>query len=196
MPQSDEKLEMFQRSILEKANAQGAQIRQETEELVKAEMEKEEARILEGFYNETQGKIAKVKTEYTKEYGRVRAQLKKELYAQREQYLSEMLARVRAELCSFVQSTYYPLFLEKKADVLCRQWKNGTLRIRPEDMQFKYLLEGLGHKVETDDAIQIGGMILVDADSGVIIDESLDNALEGQRDWFQRNSGFQAEGGH
>lgn len=195
MPQNEEKLELFKAAILEKANAQSQRILQETEESKKRELDREESKLLESFYRETQAKISKIKTDNTKELGRENARLKKELYAQREQYLSEMLARVRVELVSFAQSEKYPAFLENKAASLCGQWAGGVLRVRPGDLAHRELLEKYGRPIEADDAIRIGGVILSDPESGVVIDESLDAALENQRDWFQRNSGFQAEGG-
>lgn len=196
MPQNEEKLELFKQAILERANAQSQQILRETEEAKKRELDHEESKLLESFYRETQAKVAKIKTDNTKELGRVRAQLKKELYAQREQYLSEMMARVRVELISFVQTDKYPAFLKGKAAQLCERHKGGgILRVRPADMAHKSLLEAFGRPVEADDSIQIGGVILFDPEDGMVIDESLDAALESQRGWFQRNSGFQAEGG-
>lgn len=195
MPQNEEKLELFKQAILERANAKSRQIQQETEEAKKHELDQEESKLLDSFYRETQAKINKIKTENTKELGRVGARLKKELYAQREQYLSEMLARVRVELAAFVQTEKYPAFLERKAAVLCEQWEGGSLRVRPEDLAHRAMLEKFGRPVEGDAGIQLGGVILSDPKNGVVIDESLDAALESQRQWFQRNSGFQAEGG-
>lgn len=195
MPQNEEKLELFKQAILERANAKSRQIQQETEEAKKHELDQEEAKLLDSFYRETQAKINKIKTDNTKELGRVGARLKKELYAQREQYLSEMLARVRVELAAFVQTEKYPAFLERKAAVLCEQWEGGSLRVRPEDLAHRAMLEKFGRPVEGDAGIQLGGVILSDPKNGVVIDESLDAALESQRQWFQRNSGFQAEGG-
>lgn len=195
MPQNEEKLELFRQAILDKANAKSKQILLETEEAKKRELDREESKLLERFYNETQAKIAKIKTGYTKDLGRESARLKRELYAQREQYLAEMLARVRVELNAFVQTDGYPAFLEKKAEKLRARWKDGVLHVRPADLALRDRLAKYGWPVQADEAIQIGGAILYDPDNGVVIDESLDAALESQREWFQRNSGFQAEGG-
>lgn len=195
MPQNEEKLELFKQAILERASAQSRKIQQETEEAKKHELDQEESKLLDSFYCETQAKINKIKTDNTKELGRVSARLKKELYAQREQYLSEMLARVRVELSAFVQTEKYPAFLDRKAAALCGQWEGGCLRVRPADLVHRAVLEKYGRPVEGDNTIQLGGVILSDPENGVVIDESLDAALESQRQWFQRNSGFQAEGG-
>lgn len=195
MPQNEEKLELFRQAILDKANAKSKQILLETEEAKKRELDREESKLLERFYNETQAKIAKIKTGYTKDLGRESARLKRELYAQREQYLTEMLARVRVELNAFVQTDGYPAFLEKKAEKLRARWTHGVLHVRPADLALRDRLAKYGWPVQADEAIQIGGAVLYDPENGVVIDESLDAALESQREWFQRNSGFQAEGG-
>ena len=62
-------------------------------------------------------------------------------------------------------------------------------------MLFRDRLEKFGRPVETDSGIHLGGLILYDPEKGAVIDESLDAALEAQKGWFQRNSGFQTEGG-
>lgn len=194
MPQNEEKLELFRQAILEKANAQKEAVRQETEARKKKVLDEEEAKLLEGFYRETQTKIQKIKAQNIKELGQASTRLKRELYAQREQYVNEILARVRADLAAFVQSEAYGDFLEKKAGKLCAQWPGGTLRLRPEDRAFGERLGKYGCPVETDPAIHLGGLVLYDPEKGAVIDESLDAALEAQKEWFQRNSGFQAEG--
>ncbi|MCI9362982.1 MAG: hypothetical protein HFG17_01845 [Oscillospiraceae bacterium] len=195
MPQNEEKLELFRQAILEKANAQKEAVRQETEARKKKMLDEEESKLLESFYRETQTKIQKIKAQNIKELGQESTRLKRELYAQREQYVNEILARVRADLVAFTQSETYGDFLEKKAEKLCTQWPGGILRLRPDDIPFRDRLEKFGRPVETDSGIHLGGLILYDPEKGAVIDESLDAALEAQKGWFQRNSGFQTEGG-
>jgi len=195
MPQNEEKLELFRQAILEKANAQKEAVRQETEARKKKMLDEEESKLLESFYRETQTKIQKIKAQNIKQLGQESTRLKRELYAQREQYVNEILARVRADLVAFTQSETYGDFLEKKAEKLCTQWPGGILRLRPDDMPFRDRLDNFGRPVETDSGIHLGGLILYDPEKGAVIDESLDAALEAQKGWFQRNSGFQTEGG-
>jgi len=180
MPQNEEKLELFRQAILEKANAQKEAVRQETEARKKKMLDEEESKLLESFYRETQTKIQKIKAQNIKQLGQESTRLKRELYAQREQYVNEILARVRADLVAFT---------------LCTQWPGGILRLRPDDMPFRDRLEKFGRPVETVSGIHLGGLILYDPEKGAVIDESLDAALEAQKGWFQRNSGFQTEGG-
>lgn len=197
MLRNEEKLELFKQAILEKANAQSVEIEKETAAQKKREMDREESRLLDGFYQETQAKVKKIKAQYTRELSSVRGTLKKELYGQREQYLGEIMARVRAELSAFAQRSAYREFLIGKTRKICAQWPGkGEIHVRPADLELaRQVLAPFQRPVIGDEGIQLGGAVLYDLENGIVIDESLDGQLKNQKDWFRQNSGFQVEGG-
>lgn len=45
-------------------------------------------------------------------------------------------------------------------------------------------------EVEVSDKILIGGFIIENKATNVVVDESLDFALENQKDWFYKTSGL------
>ena len=45
-------------------------------------------------------------------------------------------------------------------------------------------------EVEVSDKITIGGFIVKNKATNVVVDESLDFALENQKDWFYKTSGL------
>ena len=49
---------------------------------------------------------------------------------------------------------------------------------------------GLNLEVEVSDKIKIGGFIIENKATNVVVDESLDTALENQKDWFYKTSGL------
>ena len=49
---------------------------------------------------------------------------------------------------------------------------------------------GIDLDVKTSDQIKIGGFIIENKANNVVIDESLDFALENQKDWFYKTSGL------
>lgn len=196
MPQAAvDKLELFEQEILAKANAERDAILRETEEMKKQELDREEAKQLEELYRDIQAKTARIKLDHTKALSKERVRLKQELYAQRERYVTELLARVRAELVAFTKSPEYPAFLEAKVKKIASQGslEGGILEVRSDDLAYGNRLKALcGCEVAANDAaVTIGGVILRGDARGICVNESLDAALESQRDWFYRNSGFQ-----
>ena len=116
------KLELFEEAILAKAAAERQEAEQVTERMKKAELDKEENRLLNGLYQQIQDQIHQMQTENVKEISRNARDLKKQLYQQREQYLAEIIARARAELAVFSKGPDYPAYLERPqtARTICR----------------------------------------------------------------------------
>lgn len=71
--------------------------------------------------------------------------------------------------------------------------ENSTLKLRKVDMKYKDELikaYGMSIEVEVSDKILIGGFIIENKATNVVVDESLDFALENQKDWFYKTSGL------
>ena len=63
---------------------------------------------------------------------------------------------------------------------------------KKDERYLKMLCERYGHGCvgEVDTSISIGGFLLACEDSGIVIDETFDTAIEEQRSWFYTNSGL------
>lgn len=191
----EKKLEMFEQEIIKKAEAEKQMILKEGEEIKKAELDEEENRLLEELYHHIQSEVSQIKTTGIKEVSRENAKLKKGLYQQREQYLTQILSFARAELVSFVNTQAYSEFLMKKAAALAKDYRQdgSTIKLRTQDLSFREKIQevyGPCEIVADDEAIKIGGIILENRKSGILVDYSLDTALEEQKDWLYNNSGF------
>lgn len=71
--------------------------------------------------------------------------------------------------------------------------ENSILKLRKEDLKYKDKLikaYGMPIEVEVSDKILIGGFIIENKATNVVVDESLDFALENQKDWFYKTSGL------
>ncbi|MEI3293220.1 MAG: hypothetical protein V8R63_07105 [Thomasclavelia ramosa] len=70
---------------------------------------------------------------------------------------------------------------------------DSTLELRQADMKYADELVkayGIALEVEVSDKITIGGFIIKNKATNVVVDESLDTALENQKDWFYKTSGL------
>lgn len=191
----EEKLGMFEQAILKKAEAEKQAILDESEEMKKAQLEEEENRLLEELYHHIQSEVSQIKTQGVKEVARKNMKLKKELYQQREQYIKQVLSLARAELVSFVQTQAYGDYLLRKAALLAKDHKmdGSVIKLRTQDLSYRdQILEVYGPcEVEADDeSIAIGGIILENRTRGILLDYSLDTALEEQVSWLYNNSGL------
>lgn len=198
MAQENEKLTLFEEEILRRANAEKDEILRAVEEEKRAELAKEENRLLEEHYRKIQAQVAEIKTNSIKEISRETRAMKRKLYQQREQYLVEMLAKARVELAAFVKSDEYEAFLMKRVSELAKEYplEGSVLRVRTEDLRYADKIREIygACTVEADDAsIAVGGVILLNVQRGVEVDLSLDAALAEQRGWFYSHSNFNFE---
>lgn len=68
-----------------------------------------------------------------------------------------------------------------------------VLYLRKDDMVYQEDLKkayGLDIDVQTADSIELGGFMIENPETHVVVDETLDFALENQKDWFYKTSGL------
>ena len=68
-----------------------------------------------------------------------------------------------------------------------------VLCVRKEDLKYADDLKkayALPIEVEEGQQIQLGGFIIENKTTNVVVDESLDSNLEAQKDWFYKTSGL------
>ena len=194
----EEKLELFEQAILKKAEAEKQAILNESEKTKKAELDQEENKLLEELYYHIQSEVSQIKTAGIKEISRENSELKKQLFQQRQQYITDILARARAELVSFAKSEAYGEYLLKKAESLAQTHRmdGSVIKLRTQDLSYSDRIREIYGpcEVKADDAtIAIGGMILENRAKGILVDYSLDTALEEQKNWIYNYSGFHIE---
>ena len=86
------KLEQFRLAILKKAQAQRDQILAESQAAKGQALQAEEDRLLEKIFRRMQQEIADLKTAHIKQLSQQAQEQKRRLYAQREEYLSQLRA--------------------------------------------------------------------------------------------------------
>ena len=118
----------------------------------------------------------------------------KKLITKRDEYVTAIFTKAREELVAFSKSEEYKAFLVKKMEKVKKDFDEKTVMyLSPKDLGYKdELLKSFGKdiKVETRESIIIGGFVLENLESHLIVDETLDFALRNQKDWFNKNSGL------
>lgn len=118
----------------------------------------------------------------------------KKLIEKRESYVSEVFQSSEDKLIEFTSSTEYRELMLKKAKKIINMIEDECiLYVLEKDLSLKDELLSLSNKIidiKVSQDFKIGGMIGMNPDSSLIIDETLDFALENQREWFTQNSGL------
>ena len=195
---SEDKIELFRKEIMSKASAERDAILKEAEEAKRQELDREQNRQLEEIYQKMQAEIAAIKVENARIISAESRKLREQLYRQREQYLSELMARARVELVAFTATPAYAAYLTRTAQQLAEQYPpepDAVLELREEDMVHAKSLEAAyGGKVRVcTQPIAIGGMRMVNQRRGASVDCTLESALEKQKEWFYENSHLSIE---
>ena len=119
----------------------------------------------------------------------------KKLIKKRDEYVKNIFDQARDELKAFVKSDEYLPFVEAKIQRVAENFKDSQsiMYVSHDDFKNKDAFVkafGTDIEVQASDDIQIGGFILENKASSLVVDETLDFALNNQKDWFNKNSGL------
>lgn len=119
----------------------------------------------------------------------------KKLIEKRDEYVKNIFDQARDELKAFVKSDEYFPFVEAKIQRVAENFKDSKsiMYVSHDDFKNKDAFVkafGTDIEVQASDDIQIGGFILENKASSLVVDETLDFALNNQREWFNKNSGL------
>lgn len=113
----------------------------------------------------------------------------------RETYVEDIFAEAKAKLMDFVSGDEYADYLINKVAEIGKKYQlaDSVIYLRQADLSLKdKIMAAYGQDVQVaaDPAITIGGFILENKRTNLILDESIDFNLENQRDWFYKTSGL------
>ncbi|WP_303194148.1 V-type ATP synthase subunit E [Thomasclavelia spiroformis] len=119
----------------------------------------------------------------------------KKLVETREAYVTKIFKEAKNRLNEFVNSDGYKMYLIKHMEKISSlyQMSDSILKLRQNDTKYADDLVkayGIDLTVEVSDEIKIGGFIIENKATNVVVDESLDTALENQKEWFYKTSGL------
>lgn len=119
----------------------------------------------------------------------------KKLVETREGYVAKIFKEAKNRLTEFVNGDDYKTYLIKHMEKISSlyQMSNSILKIRQNDTKYAddlVKVYGIDLTVEVSDEIKIGGFIIENKATNVVIDESLETALENQKEWFYKTSGL------
>ena len=193
MAENTEALTAIQEDIQDQAGMVTRQIQSEVQQLQDEEIHffSESLQKETGHYEEKE--ISELELLQATKTSQAKLKIKRDLLAQRQAMASELFNHVADELKAFAASEAYADFMEKKLDKhasLIR--KPGTCTVREQDAALmREILKRRGYPQAVETVyLEFGGWRFMCPSEGFEIDETLDNALRNQKEWFQNNSGF------
>jgi vacuolar-type H+-ATPase subunit E/Vma4 len=135
-----------------------------------------------------------IQSQASQEISETHTQRTKALIAKRDEYVKTIFDAAREKLVAFTTTPEYGEYLSRKAKAASEEdMSEPVLMIRSEDLHYVDMIKenyGKDPQVEETSDITIGGFILKDQVTSVVVDETLEFALENQRGWFAAHSGL------
>ncbi len=139
--------------------------------------------------------VEEISSQAASEISEIHTDRTKKLINKRDEYVKAVFDEAKKELIEFSQSDEYIPFMQAKIKKVANTFKDADaiLYIKEDDLSLKdELLKALGYEIEikVSDDIKIGGIMIEDLKNALIVDETLDFALNNQKEWFNKNSGL------
>lgn len=184
----------FLDAINQYAEKQKALISSEVENYKAQKIEQATESGLKDAYELIQRDIAERKSAIVTEYAQKEYDLRRELFMERERLAESVFAEVLDKLAEYSSTPEYRAAVvrsAKEASELCGD-SACTVLIKPADMSLSDEIRSCFAEasVIADDTVTVGGIKVICEDKGLVIDDTLDTRLSGQRAWFAMNSGL------
>ncbi len=195
MQNGEELLAYFQKEINAEVEKEIAEIEAETKRLREDAYAKLEASSKREAEEKAEKEINELVLANAKEISRMQTKTNKQLISKRQELQDAIFAACREQLMDFTQTKDYQEWVNRKMAKIDPSMLEGKAEIsfNPRDQKLaQTCIDRLVKKVELklNDDIQIGGFILINYSQSIVLDESLDNRLAEQEEWFYNHSGL------
>ncbi len=195
MQNGEELLAYFQKEINAEVEKEIAEIEAETKRLREDAYAKLEASSKREAEEKAEKEINELVLANAKEISRMQTKTNKQLISKRQELQDAIFAACREQLMDFTPTKDYQEWVNRKMAKIDPAMLEGKAEIsfNPRDQKLaQTCIDRLVKKVELklNDDIQIGGFILINYSQSIVLDESLDNRLAEQEEWFYNHSGL------
>ncbi|MFT8888578.1 MAG: V-type ATP synthase subunit E [Ethanoligenens sp.] len=195
MSQTDVNLKKFTSAVLSDAEAQRSKIMAEIEDYRQREMQRAEEDVLHEAYNLIQSEIASIRNKQSREISLAELEGRRKLLTLREEITQKVFKEAADQIVAYTQTDAYSDWLCDALKKSSASMADGSLIIevkRGEHTPADKLIAATGRKATVQEVpgILIGGFILVNNEKGFVIDETLDQKLHNEKDWFAASSGL------
>lgn len=194
--QSKEQIFLYMKEEIERlAKKEEEQILSEAKELEQEAYESMKAEAKADANAQLNKELAEISSQASVEAAANLETRTKQLVEKRDGFVADIFNEAKEKLVSFASGNEYHDYLVNRVSAVSKEYQmeNCVLKVREADKALKDELVKayqLPVEVEVSQDILIGGFILENKTTHVVVDESLDFALESQKDWFYKTSGL------
>ncbi len=195
MANSDEKISKFVQAITQYAQEQRDKIHQEVENFKSERLQNAEQEVLRDSYHLIQKERVQLRNRMSREMSRRDLEARKALLAMRRDMMERVFSDAKAALNAYVETPAYVERLKSSLAALVKALPaEGTVfEISRRDEPLLEPLQSLcppGCSIDLTDDILLGGVRGINAEAGLLADDTLDARLDSQREWFTDHSGL------
>ncbi|MBP0979030.1 MAG: hypothetical protein J6C55_00055 [Oscillospiraceae bacterium] len=192
MSTTEQKLRKIEEIILEKANSKADDLIFKAMTQKNELLEEKEIEVLQKKYKEINKETTEIRRKTTQYISDFEIKNKRQLLLKRDEFCNQIFENVFVKLCNFTKTDDYSKMFEKKlSELRLENISDIVFYIKSDDQILCDLIKkkfGESLKIKQDVDIKIGGLKIVNKNTGLCLDETLDTKLMDQRSWFYSNA--------
>ena len=197
MSYDKQKLLRFQESVLKDVEEKVARMNRNVSKYQQRELENAKQQQLDIIFTYMQDRVQSLKSEYAHKFTQKSLELKKKVLCFRNELVEKIVHECENEILQFVNSEkYMPYLLGGIKNAIDRfSIKNAKITLRKEDLKFRdeFLKISELSGITSDNKNNLGGFKLIDAEHGIMIDQTLETILQEQVKRFSATDGLRIE---
>ncbi|MGE4321273.1 MAG: hypothetical protein AB7E61_07485 [Acholeplasmataceae bacterium] len=188
----DELYRYFEKSIKEQSELRLSDLRREIDYQYQRAMKRlKEDLSLQQTVDYNRG-LREIRVGYQNQINQIGVNYDEELIKKRLEMSDHVFQGVISKIKAFIKTKAYETYIKEKIeDTLNNVQKTSYIfKIAPKDQVIKKIIQALDstYQIEEDESITYGGFILYLPKQRVEINETLDQKIDEQKDWFYKHS--------
>ncbi len=188
----DELYRYFEKSIKEQSELRLSDLRREIDYQYQRAMKRlKEDLSLQQTVDYNRG-LREIRVGYQNQINQIGVNYDEELIKKRLEMSDHVFQGVISKIKAFIKTKAYETYIKEKIEDTLNNVQKTTyiFKIAPKDQVIKKIIQTLDstYQIEEDESIIYGGFILYLPKQRVEINETLDQKIDEQKDWFYKHS--------
>lgn len=188
----DELYRYFEKSIKEQSELRLSDLRREIDYQYQRAMKRlKEDLSLQQTVDYNRG-LREIRVGYQNQINQIGVNYDEELIKKRLEMSDHVFQGVISKIKAFIKTKAYETYIKEKIEDTLNNVQKTTyiFKIAPKDQVIKKIIQTLDstYQIEEDESIIFGGFILYLPKQRVEINETLDQKIDEQKDWFYKHS--------